>query len=262
MELISKDDLFFNGNAMAELFKNCASLSKVPFLKPELRGKPEAILAIVLRAKELDIPPMTALSTMHFIQGVPTLPAQTMLALARKRTKGFQIKYDVDHENKVVTATAWADNIEAYTTIWDVPRASALGLLSRDQYKKQLLTMLKWRATTDVVRVIAPDAINGIYSMDEGLDFEKTEIVQPSDIDEDFPIAIKDQTYGPTYVSQNGKFRSERLQDVCAIELQDYLNYLIKSAGTDKEKPWHDELTRVYQDWFDNFDHYKQIAGE
>ncbi|MBQ1118547.1 hypothetical protein, partial [Streptomyces sp. C3-3] len=51
---------------------------------------------------------------------------------------------------------------------WDIPRAQRLGLLGKDQWKKQPKTMLIARATGELCRLIASDALHGLpYAAEE-----------------------------------------------------------------------------------------------
>src|SRR3990167_1879798 len=57
------------------------------------------------------------------------------------------------------------------------PRATALGLASRDNWQKQPQTMLQWRAISEACRVGFPDAICGLFTPEEiaeGVDLVET----------------------------------------------------------------------------------------
>jgi hypothetical protein len=54
------------------------------------------------------------------------------------------------------------------TVVWDIPRARLMGLLNKDQWKKQPKTMLVARATGELCRLIASDALHGLpYAAEE-----------------------------------------------------------------------------------------------
>jgi hypothetical protein len=56
------------------------------------------------------------------------------------------------------------------TVVWDIPRAQKLGLLGKDQWKKQPKTMLINRATGEICRLVASDALHGMPYAAEELD--------------------------------------------------------------------------------------------
>lgn len=266
MDLTTRDSsaaLLFDGDRMKQLFNNCAALSKSFILKPDLRGKPEAILSIVLMAKELNIPPMIALTSMHFIQGCATLPASIMLALANTRVKDLEIKVEMDHKNKAVEVFGKRPGCSQYSSYWDMDRAKQMGLAGRDQYIKQPLTMLKWRAITDVLRVVCPEAIMGIYGFEEMIDFSGEEI-EPidNDIEQDFPIPEEETRVGNFYRIQNGKHRGLQLKDFSLEELEEYKSQLEKQIESKAKRPWHDDLHAVVSQYLLEFDEHRALLPE
>jgi len=273
MELVNaNNNILFDGDAMKSLFNNCAALAKIPFLKPDLRGKHEAILAIVLMARELNIPPMTALSSMHFIQGVPTLPTATMLALARTRVPKLWINWELDHKNKTVKCEGRrsVDDDATYTSIWDMDRAKQMNLLGRDQYIKQPLNMLKWRATAEVLRVIAPEAIQGIYGWEEfrKLDGSEIEPTLEQKLNQDLQEAIDasipehEKVCGNEYRIQNGTYRGTQFKDMDRPEFDEFMEYLEKQLKSKSARPWHDELHAVASQYLMEWDHHRALLEE
>ena len=272
LAVVNSSDVFFDIDKMQSLFKSCSAIAKVPFLKPDLRGKPEAILAIVLMAKELNIPPMTALSSMHFIKGVPTLPASTMLALARTRVPGIFIKVDADLKTMTATVSGsrTKDDGQLYTSVWDMDRAKQMGLVGRDQYIKQPLTMLKWRGVCDVIRVVAPEAIQGIYGWEEfkkldGSDIEET---LEQKLAQDIKDSIEDQIpeeerkLGNEYRIVNGKYSGTQFKDMDKPEFEEFIAYLEKQMKSKAAKPWQDELHALASQYLMEWDHYHILLEE
>jgi hypothetical protein len=262
-DLITKESILFDTDKVAGLFKTCQSLAKTPFLKQELRGKPEAVLSIILMARELNIPPMTALTKMHFIQGQPTLPAQMMLALAKKSNPEIDYRSTTDNVKNSVTVQAInkSDGSLICESIWDMARAKQLGVAGRDQYIKQPLVMLKWRAVTEVIRFACPEAVNGIYGYEEMTKLDGTDIeeIPASDIEEDFPIPKEETKVGNFYRIQNGKHRGAQLKDFSEEELEEYKAFLEKQILSKNKKPWHDELQSVIAVYLCDFAHYRRL---
>jgi len=261
--LIKQESILFQPETVKELFATCASLAKTPFLKPELRNKPEAVLSIILLAKEIGVQPMTALAKMHFIQGQPTLPVQMMLALAKEYDKTIKYKVEQDNKNESVTVSAIdSDGDVLASSTWDATRASKMGLLGRDQYKKQPLTMYKWRATAEVIRFVCPQAVNGLLGTEEFKDLDGKIIevkTLDQELEEDFPIPEAEKTIGNLYRIQNGKHRGSQLQDFSREELEEYKEQLEKQLTSKSVRPWHDSLHHVISNYLDQYDHFKAL---
>lgn len=143
-------------------------LVKSGFL-PATINTAEKALAIMQKGRELGIPPMEAMSSIAIIQGKPSVSPQLMLGLAR-RTKELQ-DIKMDHNEKGASVTVTRIGQTPYTTTFGVKEATDMGLIGKDNWKKQFGVMCQWRAVAANLRITFPDAISGIYTFDEmGLD--------------------------------------------------------------------------------------------
>lgn len=147
------------------------TLVKSGFL-PVAINTPEKALAIMQKAKELGIPPMEGLSSISIIQGKPSVSPQLMLGLAR-RTKELE-DIEMKSDEKGATVTIKRKGQTAYTTHFGVKEATDMGLIGKDNWKKQFSVMAQWRALAANLRITFPDAIAGIYTSDELTDGEMT----------------------------------------------------------------------------------------
>jgi hypothetical protein len=156
---------------MQRMAKMFAASDLVP---DHLRNKPNNVLIILQTAKELGIGPLQAIDIVDVIKGKRGIKPEGQVALIRSRVPEAYIKIEVDEEKKSVSCTmapSRARMDEAYTSTWDVARATAMGLMGQDNYKKQLLTMLKWRAIGDAGRSVFPHVTRGLYNTVELEDF-------------------------------------------------------------------------------------------
>ncbi len=145
--------------------KMVASSSLIP---ASLRNKPGDVLVIFMMARELNIPPMQALNGINVISGKPTVAPQLMLAMIRSRVPNSYVEIDARSDYCKCTMSRDKNDLsQAFTTEWDVERAREMGLLGKDNYKKQLGTMLKWRAIGEAARTVFPDVTNGLYLPEE-----------------------------------------------------------------------------------------------
>lgn len=150
--------------AISQISANIATTS----LAGAYRGKPDEVTAVILAGHELGIQPMTSLKSIDVIQGQPALRAHAMRGLLQ--SKGHEIELvESDDQHCIMRgrrkgAEAWQE------VVWDIPRAQRLGLLGKDQWKKQPKTMLINRATGEICRLVASDALHGMPYAAEELD--------------------------------------------------------------------------------------------
>lgn len=145
----------------------CVSLSKTSFVPASLRGKPEDITAAILAGQELGLKPMATLRSMDVIQGTPALRAHAMRGLLQSHGHEIELVESDDVHCVMRGRRKGSENWQHVT--WDLKRAQALGLTTKDQWRKQPRTMLIARATGEMARLIAADAIYAMPYVSEEL---------------------------------------------------------------------------------------------
>jgi hypothetical protein len=146
------------------LKEQASMLVKTGFLPPAL-NTPEKVIAVSLKGKELGIPMMEAISSINIIQGKPTVSPQLMLALALRTG---QVEYHtLDSSEEGAKFTVKRRGHPAHVAVFGKKEASDMGLLTKDNYKKQAKTMFEWRAIAKGLRAKFPDAISGLYTPEE-----------------------------------------------------------------------------------------------
>lgn len=141
------------------------SIAKTPFAG-QLRGKPLEVTAVILAGNELGLQPMAALKSVDIIQGTPALRAHAMRGLVQ--SKGHEIEL-VESDAKHCVMRGRRKGSENWQTVtWTIERAALLGLVNKPEWKKQPGTMLVARATGEMCRLIASDALHGMpYAAEE-----------------------------------------------------------------------------------------------
>ena len=150
--------------AISNIAANIATTS----LAGQYRGKPDEVTAVILAGHELGIQPMTSLKSIDVIQGQPALRAHAMRGLLQ--SKGHEIELVESDDVHCVMRGRRKGATEWQSVVWDIPRARLLGLLGKDQWKKQPKTMLINRATGEICRLVASDALHGMPYAAEELD--------------------------------------------------------------------------------------------
>lgn len=138
-----------------------AQLVPTGFL-PEAIKKPEQAVAIMLKGRELGVPPMYALSNIAIVKGKPTISAEMMLALIyRDHGKGaIRVRESTnDHCTIDYRLPGW--DVASYTfTIQDAAQA---GLANSPTWKNYPAAMLRARCISAVARMAFPESIAGMY---------------------------------------------------------------------------------------------------
>ncbi|MGW5430406.1 hypothetical protein ACWET9_24820 [Streptomyces sp. NPDC004059] len=151
-------------------------LAATSFVPQSLRGKPGDIAAAILAGSELGLKPMATLKSIDVIQGSPALRAHAMRGLVQSHGHKIQLVESTDTYCKMRGLRKDEDTWQEVE--WDIPRAQRLGLLGKDQWKKQPRTMLVARATGEICRLIASDVLHGMpYVAEELGDFVHGELV-------------------------------------------------------------------------------------
>ncbi len=142
------------------------SLAGTSFVPASLRGKPQDITAAILAGQELGLQPMATLRSLDVIQGTPALRAHAMRGLVQSR--GHSIQLVESTEKRCVMRGRRKGEDEWQEVEWTIEQAQQLGLLGKDQWKKQPKNMLVARCTGAICRLIASDVLHAMpYASEE-----------------------------------------------------------------------------------------------
>lgn len=136
------------------------------FVPAHFKGKREEAAAAIMYGATLGFDPLTSLQQLYSIGGKPALYSRAMVAVVL--SQGHKIWTIEDKPDSVTVAgqRKGSDHVEQIT--WTMDRAKTAGYTSNANYKKDPHAMLYARASGDVARRIAPDALLGLaYSAEE-----------------------------------------------------------------------------------------------
>lgn len=142
------------------------SLAKTSFVPASLRGKPADVTAAILAGQELGLQPMASLRSMDVIQGTPALRAHAMRGLVQSQGHSIQL---VESTDKSCTMRGRRKGEQDWQEVtWTIDQAVQLGLLGKDQWKKQPKNMLIARCTGAICRLVAADVLYAMpYASEE-----------------------------------------------------------------------------------------------
>lgn len=163
------------------------ALAPTPFVPDSLRvydrgrvdlGATTAVIAAaLLTGHELGLTPMASLRAIDVIKGTPALRAVALRALLQQA--GHKIWLVESTKTRCVMRGQRAGDDHVQESTWTLDRARDLGLVSKPNWRAQPQNMLVARATAEVARLVAADAVLGLpYIAEE---------VADDDLDHDGP---------------------------------------------------------------------------
>lgn len=154
-------ETLLEGMRLAEL------LAKSELLPSALRGKPADVLIIMMKGRELGLPPMVALDSIDVIAGKAVANADLMagLVLASGRAEYFRVTDSNDKSATIETKRrGWPD---AQTYTYRHEDAVQAGLISKRNWQTDERSMLVARAKSRGARLWYPDVVRNLYTRDE-----------------------------------------------------------------------------------------------
>ncbi|GAA2346553.1 hypothetical protein [Dactylosporangium salmoneum] len=150
-------------------------LCETSFVPRAYQNKPMEATAAILAGAEVGLSPMASLRAFDSIQGTPAPKAMTLRAIVQG--VGHEVRIEKSDETVAVVAARRRGETEWQRSTWTIERAKKMGLTSKDQWKNQPQAMLIARATAEVCRWVASDAIMGMpYTAEEIQDGDGGEV--------------------------------------------------------------------------------------
>lgn len=147
---------------------------------PKELNTPEKVGAVMLYGLELGLKPMSALRHVFIINGRPQPSAEVMAGLLLSNEPDARIEVVELNETKcTLRLVRPSRNVnETYTVTWDEIKKAGL---DKDIALKYPKDRLRWHCTKRLLRIYAPDAINGL----EGAALSQGFLSQPQEADLD-----------------------------------------------------------------------------
>lgn len=129
-------------------------------------GNAEAIYAVITKAAELNIPSMLGLAHIRPVEGKVEVDAMLMIALA---LRSGRVEYVRCIESTDDGATYETKHVSAPTPqriTFGEKEAKKAGLIPADDrspWTKYRRVMFRWRAASELLRMVCPEAVAGLY---------------------------------------------------------------------------------------------------
>ena len=160
-------DLVAKAQEMDAAWGIAQKLSQTAFVPASYRGKVAETAAAIVAGYEMGMPLMASLRAIDVIDGTPAIRVLAMRAMVIRA--GHRVWVEESSSQRVVVKGHRRDDPDRVTTsMWDMAKARTAGLDQKANWKRYPEAMLVARATSDVIRLIAPEVILGLpYSAEE-----------------------------------------------------------------------------------------------
>lgn len=121
---------------------------------------------IIGYGQELGISAFASLRTIYVVNGVPTCSGEMMLALIRRSglAEAIQIE-DIDDGAKCTMTRK--DTGETVSITFTMKDAAQAGLTGKQVWKSYPKNMCRWRAVSNVAKLLFGDVVGGLYTFEE-----------------------------------------------------------------------------------------------
>lgn len=130
------------------------------------RQKEANVMLVVLQGRELELPPVMAMTNIHVIDGKPSLSAKLQMALILRA--GHEVWYDEESDEGATVCGRRRGETRVHRKTFTMADAEQAGLATKDNWKHYPRRMLKARALTELTNDVFPDVLMGCtYSPEE-----------------------------------------------------------------------------------------------
>ena len=131
------------------------------------KGNREALYMIISKGRELNLPAGLALSHINIVEGKAECDVAVMIGLALRSGRVRYVRYVETSDIRAVCETLHAtDGSVAQRVVWDLDTAKKAGLYPGHEmapWRRYTRVMLRWRAASELLRMVCPEAIAGLY---------------------------------------------------------------------------------------------------
>jgi hypothetical protein len=154
-------------HVLADVASLAETVAQTDFVPETLRGNVPGITATILYGREIGLPPMQALRSVHLIKGTPALAAEAKRGLAL--AAGHEIRYDrADGAVCTVRGRRRGSDPDVWHTVtWTIDAANQLGLTRNPSWRNYPRAMLKARATSELCRDLFADVVGGFATVED-----------------------------------------------------------------------------------------------
>lgn len=142
------------------------AICRTSFAPTHFRNKPEETAIAILYGASIGFEPIEAIQQIYVISGKPALYARAMVAIVLGAGHEMWVEDEKPGTVTVAGRRKGSDNVQRVT--WTTQMAETAGYTSNKKYRTDPQSMLYARASGDLARRLAPDALMGMaYNVEE-----------------------------------------------------------------------------------------------
>lgn len=182
----------FEPSNFDELWRFARWGANTQFVPSAVRNRPDDVMWLLMKGRTYGLDVQASLE-MYVIEGKVCLPAERMAALilndplmrrAGHPPRSIFLECVESTMERATWETQRRDGRRVQSIDFTIDEADRMGLLgkgrspdaaSRNQWHRQPRTMLRWRALTTLGRLVYPDLLAGLYSLEEAYDIAEVE---------------------------------------------------------------------------------------
>lgn len=146
-------------------FALAQKLCQTAFAPAHFKGKPTEAATAMLYGNTLGLDPIASMRSLYVVHGTPALYSSSMMALAV--SAGHEI-VRVDATEQAVTFKCRRRGSQEWQTVeWTMTRAERAGYTSNKLYAKDPVGMLTAKCQAEAAKLVAPDALMGLRSVED-----------------------------------------------------------------------------------------------
>lgn len=157
-------------------FHLAQKLGQTAFTPAQFRGKPAEAASAMMYASKWGLDPISAMEAVYVIHGTPALYADAMAGIAI--SAGHEIVRDSATEQAVVFKCRRRNSTVWQTVEWTISRAEKAGYTRNKQYQTNPIAMLTAKCQAEAAKLVAPDALMGLRTVEDVQLEEGTEEVE------------------------------------------------------------------------------------
>jgi hypothetical protein len=226
------------------VFKLAAALVKSKLL-PDAVTTPEAAVLIILKGRELGLPPVYSLANINVIKGKPSLAADLMAALVKRSPVCEYWMLIESTAARAVYETKRRGDPKPTRLEWTIQDAQTAGLSSQQNFRNYPKAMLRARCIAALARAVYPDIVAGIYDPDELADRPASTYVDTTCVETGDTFA---PAAAPEPVDPAGARVAWMLADINAAQMQSDLD-AIKPSIKALEADHPEGYKRLVSEW-------------
>lgn len=152
--------------AMGDAKRLADGLCKSAFAPKHLRDNPVDAAVTIMKGVALGLDPIAAMEAIYVIGGRPALYARAMLSAVLRAGHDVWVEDASDEAVTVCGRRRGSEHVQSST--WTIERAKLAGYLRNPKYSSEPQAMLRAKATAEVCRMVAADALTGVsYAAEE-----------------------------------------------------------------------------------------------